>query len=76
MRWKQRSVPDEAAAAVLAAELGLPVVITRLLTTRGITTPAQAQQFLAPAFTHLHSPYDMLGMSTAVERLDAALTRK
>jgi single-stranded-DNA-specific exonuclease len=76
MRWQPRSLPDEASLARLSAELRLTPVITRLLAMRGIATPDEAQAFLFPSFHHLHSPYDMLGMSAAVERICAAVERK
>jgi single-stranded-DNA-specific exonuclease len=49
--------------------------MARLLAARGISTPQQAQEFLAPSLSHLHSPYLMAGLRTAVERLRAAIER-
>ena len=57
----------------LASELALPEPIARILACRGFGTPAAARAFLAPDITQLHSPLLMLGMSTAVKRLRAAL---
>lgn len=50
--------------------------LARLLVMRGIYNAETAEQFLAPSLAHLHSPYSMLGMKAAVERLDAAIERK
>lgn len=49
--------------------------LARLLVARGITNAEAAEGFLAPSIAHLHSPYLMTGMKTAVERLDAAIER-
>ncbi len=75
MRWQAREA-DERAAAALVREAGVTPVVARLLTQRGITDPAEAQRFLAPSLSHLHSPYLMLGMERAVERLSAAIANK
>ena len=74
MRWRLRdSQPQDIER--LTREAGLAPVIARLLATRGITTPEQAQEFLSPSLTHLHSPYLMFGLRAAVERLRAAIER-
>jgi len=75
MRWALRTV-DDSVVQTLASELKLSPIVARLLAARGITSPVEAQKFLAPALSHLHSPYDMLGMKPAVERLRAAIERK
>jgi single-stranded-DNA-specific exonuclease len=46
-----------------------------LLIARGITDAAQAHAFLNPESALLHDPFLMLGMTVAVERLEAAITR-
>ncbi|MFB3815317.1 MAG: single-stranded-DNA-specific exonuclease RecJ [Terriglobales bacterium] len=76
MRWIPRDVPDETAAAALATEARVSPIIARLLIARGIRGAAEAQRFLAPSFSHLHSPFLMLGMRQAAERLRAAIARK
>src|SRR6202163_1962188 len=43
---------------------------------RGISEVEAAEHFLAPALSHLHSPYLMSGMKTAVDRIEAALENK
>ena len=60
----------------LAAEAGISPTVARLLQLRGVTGAGEAQRFLSPALSHLHSPYAMSGMASAVERLRAALERK
>ena len=72
MRWELRKA-DENVAHKLAAEAGLPPIVARLLVARGVTEPDAAHRFLNPSLDHLHSPYKMLGMTTAVERLRRAI---
>jgi single-stranded-DNA-specific exonuclease len=76
MRWVPRCSPDETLVARLSAEAKVSPVVARLLVARGITSAIEAHRFLAPQFSDLHSPYLMLGMKAAVERLQAALERK
>jgi single-stranded-DNA-specific exonuclease len=73
MRWRPRSLPDEALARRLQLEARIPPLVAGLLVERGISTPEEAQRFLQPAFAQLHSPYRMRGMDAAVERVRAAL---
>jgi single-stranded-DNA-specific exonuclease len=73
-RWiLAKPKPDEAKALAEAARL--PVVLAELLIARGITQPAQALAFLYPDLSHLHNPMLMLGMDTAVERLEQAIAQ-
>lgn len=76
MRWQPRTLSDEGVVGELVAAAKIPVLIARLLATRGLTRPEVVQDFFSPAFAHLHSPYDMLGMAPAVERIEGALARK
>jgi single-stranded-DNA-specific exonuclease len=64
------------AALRLNREPGLAETVARLLVLRGITAPDMALRFLMPSPDHLHSPFLMAGMQTAVERLEAAIERK
>jgi single-stranded-DNA-specific exonuclease len=59
-------IKEQAHAATLA----------RLLVLRGITDADSAKRFLMPSLGHLHSPYTMAGMKSAIDRLDAAIQRK
>jgi single-stranded-DNA-specific exonuclease len=63
-------------AGVLAASAHIPLVLAELLVTRGITTSVDVFAFLNPDIAHLHDPLLMLGMKTAVERVEAAIARK
>jgi single-stranded-DNA-specific exonuclease len=74
VRWQLRHT-EPADIERLTRETGLSPVIVRLLAGRGITTAEQAQQFLSPSLSHLHSPYLMAGLRAAVDRLRAAIER-
>ena len=55
--------------------MGLPVSLARLLAARGVQNAQQAGKFLNPTLGDLHSPYLMMGLRAAVERLRAAIER-
>jgi single-stranded-DNA-specific exonuclease len=63
-------------AAALAKEARLPLVLAELLVARGITKAEDSFIFLNPETSHLHDPFLMLGMTAAVERLEAAIARR
>jgi single-stranded-DNA-specific exonuclease len=86
VRWKLRTA-DSAQVELLAESLRsssalrlsgarAASTLAHLLVTRGITEPEAAERFLTPSITHLHSPYFMTGMKTAIDRLEAAIERK
>ncbi len=75
MRWQLKSC-DDAAAAALAKSADLPPALARLLLQRGIASAESAEAFLQPTLAHLHSPFAMLGMTAAVERLERAIATK
>jgi single-stranded-DNA-specific exonuclease len=66
--------PDESAA--LASSARLPLVLAELLVARGITQPAEAFAFLNPTPALLHDPFLMMGMASAVERLERAIAAR
>ena len=72
MRWALRTAADSV-VRTLTSELKLSRIVARLLAARGVTSSEAAQKFLSPSLSHLHSPYEMLGMKAAVERLQAAI---
>jgi single-stranded-DNA-specific exonuclease len=75
MRWLLKSF-DKSSAAHLSAELNIPAIVAQLLVQRGIKDPEAARTFLNPSLDQLHSPYLMLGMQKAVERLATAIQNK
>ena len=74
MRWALRTADAEKVER-LAREARLSAIIARLLVARGIESADDAQRFLAPSLSDLHSPYLMKGLPEAVERLQAAIER-
>jgi single-stranded-DNA-specific exonuclease len=72
MKWSLRSF-DSAAADALALASGVPLTIARLLVQRGIHDPEQAHKYLHPKLADLHPPGQMLGLNTAIERIERAI---
>ncbi len=75
LRW-ERQPHDEVQSARLAAEIGVPEIIARLLCLRGLGDPDVARRFLAPSLDHLHDPFCLTDLGPAVERLLGAIERK
>ena len=86
MRWVLKTA-DAASVQTFAATLSaqtslalkdpqLAATLAGLLLTRGISEAGAAEHFLAPALVHLHSPYLMTGVETAIDRIDAAIENK
>lgn len=69
--WKVQH-PDEGAAKQLCAELGLPLLVARVLLARGIDTPAAAAALLEQE-GELSDPFLMKDMDKAVERIHRAI---
>jgi single-stranded-DNA-specific exonuclease len=66
---------DDAQTTALAAALNVHPTVARLLCMRGLSDPADADRFLNPSLEHLHDPFRLADMSTAVSRLEQALAR-
>ena len=71
-RWEWPE-PDAGAEAALAAGLGVPRLVARLLAARGWTDPDEARRFLEAGEASFHDPWTMKGMGEAVERIRRAL---
>src|SRR5690242_16402029 len=67
---------DEQRVLALAAAIGVPPVIARLLVQRGLDEPAAARAFLAPSTSQLHDPFLLADMRAAVDRLQGAIARR
>jgi len=87
MQWIQKPTDPSAVESLIAtlrtetAFRGTPTalsaaILAPLLVRRGIHNAEAAQRFLSPSLVHLHSPEQMTGLRTAVERLNAAIERK
>ncbi len=84
MQWIRKTA-DPVEIRLLAAQLQsdpalrdtqVSATLARLLVLRGVKQAESAEPFLRPSLAHLHSPYQMLGMKTAVDRIEAAIERK
>src|SRR6267154_3963723 len=75
MRWLLKSF-DKNCAAALADSLKIAPIVAQLLVQRGISDLGAARTFLNPSLDQLHSPYLMLGMQAAVDRLETAISSK
>ncbi len=73
-RWIHAHQNSESAEA-LAADARLPLVLAELLVARGIADANAAFLFLNPEMSHLHDPLLMMGMETAVARLEQAIEK-
>lgn len=74
-RWEPLAC-DGTAAVRLAAALGVPPVVARLLCQRGLDDPEAAARFLAPRLDHLHDPMGLADMGKAIDRILAAIARR
>ncbi|MBT9329728.1 single-stranded-DNA-specific exonuclease RecJ [Acidipila sp. 4G-K13] len=70
------SSADAGVASALAHDAGLPLLVAELLTARGVRSAAEAERFLHPQINHLLDPFTMLGMRTAVERMQRAIAAR
>jgi len=92
VRWELRSEDAAQVRSLAAALADLPALkagrispsdagrltatLAGLLVRRGISDPEAAADYLSPSLSHLHSPDQMMGLSVAVDRLDAAIAHK
>lgn len=74
-RWQLQPNP-QAKVESLAAQLGVPPLLARLLLQRGIEDPDAASSFLDPRLDALHDPFLMRDMERTVERIEAARERR
>lgn len=74
MRKRWTLLPaDEAVVTRLQQDLKISPVFCQLLAQRGISTFEDAKTFFRPSLSHLHDPFLMKDMASAVERLDRAV---
>ncbi|TND08565.1 MAG: single-stranded-DNA-specific exonuclease RecJ [Bacteroidetes bacterium] len=72
-RWKQKTGADEELVRKLASELGIHLLLARLLVLRGVKTFEEARIFFRPSLDQLHDPYLMRDMDKAVDRIEHAI---
>ncbi len=69
-----RDAETEARSRALAAELGVPPLVARVLCRRGLAEPGQARAFLEPDLRDLSDPFLLPDMAGAVSRIVKAVT--
>jgi single-stranded-DNA-specific exonuclease len=74
-RWKIKN-PDEQKSKILAGQLGVHLLISRLLVNRGIENFEEARKYFRPDTAQLHDPFLMKDMKTAVDRILMAIGRR
>jgi len=74
-RWCLREENIES-QKLLARELNIGPIVSRIIANRSIGTPDEIRQYLNPSLNNLHNPFLMRDMKAAVERMTAALRRK
>ena len=74
-RWRSNPC-DDAAAARLAAAIGVEPVVARLLCQRGMSDPETAARFLNPSLDHFHDPSLLADMDRAVARTLRAIAAR
>ncbi|MEO8070509.1 MAG: single-stranded-DNA-specific exonuclease RecJ [Acidobacteriota bacterium] len=67
---------DTGPVADVAAALGVPVVIARLLCQRGLADLDAARRFLRPDLSQLHDPFLLADMRVAVDRIATAIAQR
>ena len=72
-RWLPPPIVDAAEVHALATALSLPPVLCQLLVQRGYRSVDTAKRFLRPRLEQLGDPYELLGMTAAVDRLVRAI---
>jgi single-stranded-DNA-specific exonuclease len=75
LQWVAHPRHDPEQARALARELDAPLPAAHAMVQRGIRTPADARQFLAPALEDLHDPLELLDLEPAVDRIRRAIAR-
>lgn len=71
-RW-ELPVHPEAGVSALANAMGVSLPTARVLWTREIRNPAEAERFLRPTLAELHDPFQLADMTTAALRLAQAV---
>ena len=72
-QWNLKPKPNNHLVAKLQESLGVAKIIAELLVQRDITTFEAAKTFFRPELSHLHDPFLMKDMDSAVARLSKAI---
>jgi len=72
-RWLFENLPSDEQISSLSKEINVSNVPATLLLQRGVSDFESAKAFFRPSLSHLHSPFLMKGMDTAIDRLKEAI---
>ena len=72
-KWILKPKANEQLVAELQESLCVPKIVAELLVQRGVTTFETAKIFFRPNLSHLHNPFLMKDMDSAVVRLSTAI---
>ena len=75
MRWIEDQQENEVVES-LSKKLNLSILLSKFIVSTGIKTPEEAQSFLDPKLAHFTDPFEIKGMTQAVERICQALSLK
>ncbi|MDQ8004571.1 MAG: single-stranded-DNA-specific exonuclease RecJ [Pedobacter sp.] len=73
-RWVHNQNANRETIAELAHQLTIDKSLAEILVQRGINTFEEARHFFRPQIEHLHDPFLMKDMETAINRIDLAIT--
>jgi len=71
-QWKLNE-GNENIQDLLVKELGITPILSRILTSRNILTPDDAQKYLSPSLNDLHNPFLMKDMHKGIQRFIKAI---
>ncbi len=72
-RWVHNENTNRELINKLAHQLTIDSSLAEILANRGITTFEEARHFFRPQIAHLHDPFLMKDMETAINRIDLAI---
>jgi single-stranded-DNA-specific exonuclease len=75
-RWVEQELKSLAEMEELQNTLNVDAVLASLLVRRGITTFEEARSFFRPELDHLHDPFLMQDMGTAISRIEQAIASR
>ncbi|MFN0291819.1 single-stranded-DNA-specific exonuclease RecJ [Pedobacter helvus] len=72
-RWVHNEITNREVIDELTHQLTIDRSLAEILVSRGITTFEEARHFFRPQIAHLHDPFLMKDMETAINRIDVAI---
>ena len=72
-RWVLKKEPDQETIVRLIEQVGVSRPLSVILGQGGISNFEEAKAFFRPELTELHDPFEMMNMSSAVDRIEKAV---